>query len=87
MLDKLISGETMPLKAVNEINENSEQKFIDRENRFPTPEVRIMLLYSPIFWLGMSILLTLYDWKKKMEKMTQRKKKKFRINGYAFTWN
>ena len=47
VLDELISGETMTLKAVCKIN--GKRKVFDRENTFLTPELRNILPHSATF--------------------------------------
>lgn len=68
MSEEFISGETMTLKAVCKMN--GKLKLFDEENKFLTPE--LILPNSATCWLGISILLTLYD-------------KLFRLNAHPFT--
>ena len=69
VLDETMSGETMALKFMNEIN--GILKFLYRKNRFLTPELRRMLcsaLIQPHFVYAYPQLVTLIllkKWKRK----------------------
>ena len=65
VLDETMSGETMALKFMNEIN--GILKFLYRKNRFLTPELRRMLcnaLIQPHFVYAYPQLVTLILLKK-----------------------